>query len=93
MITVAKQSVCIEKLTQWAVQNVKCSKLKQLHIGMKTLGLLHVTNPLHGGYISGLLYIANDTLQVSIVSLQLLLSVVQLVLQLVDLLTHFTIPY
>ena len=35
----------------------------------------------------------NDTFQVLIVSIQLLLSVVQLVHQLVDLLTHLTIPY
>ena len=35
----------------------------------------------------------NDALQVLMVNLQLLLSVVQLVHQLVDLLMHLTIPY
>ena len=42
------------------------------------------------------MYIISDNTfhdQVLIVSLQLLLSVVQLVHQLVDLLTHLTIPY
>ena len=45
-------------------------------------------------YLGGHVYNnCNDDLQVLMGSLMLLLSVVQLVHQLVDLLTHLTIPY